>query len=447
MTAAGVAEVTPKICFYGDDFTGATDTLATATQAGLRSILFLRIPTARQLHVAGTLDCLGIAGAARAMGMAEMEAELEPVAAFFAGRAAVTHYKICSTFDSAPQTGNIGTALRIWQRHVPNRFVAMIGGQPNLDRYCVFSHLFAAVRKGGEVFRIDRHDTMRRHPVTPLHESDLRLHLLAQQLRVTAIHYPAYGLTDAALDEQVEQSVASGSDAILFDIAETAHLTAVGRVMWQRALRQPLLAIGASSVVQALCSYWQQQGQLPAANISHTGSIAAADGPVFVLAGSLSPVTTTQVEAARSFRHVLLDAQRLIGQDEQYIAEQLQSIAVQLRAGFNVLAGTAAAHAGRQLLDTPDAARRLAQAGGDFLRRLLQLVPLRRVGVAGGDTSSYALKALDVWGLSYLGNLAPGVALCQAHADTPHLHGMQVMLKGGQMGSVDLFELLVHGRP
>ncbi|WP_050465126.1 four-carbon acid sugar kinase family protein [Herbaspirillum autotrophicum] len=447
MTPAGMDTATPRICFYGDDFTGATDTLATATQAGLRSILFLRIPSAAQLRAAGTLDCLGIAGAARAMDAAEMETELEPVATFFAGRAPVTHYKICSTFDSAAQVGNIGVALRIWRRHIPNRFVAIVGGQPNLDRYCAFSHLFAAVRKGGEVVRIDRHDTMRRHPVTPLHESDLRLHLQAQQLRVAAIHYPVYARGDDALDQQIEQKLTTSSDAMLFDIAEAAHLAPVGRVIWQRAVRQPLLAIGASSVVQALCSHWQQQGQLPSATTVSRDNVAATDGPVFVLAGSLSPVTAMQIAAATSFRHVMLDAQSLIDGDEQYIAAALQSIAVQLRAGLHVLACTAAADGGRKLLDAPDAARRLAHAGGEFLRRLLQLMPLRRVGVAGGDTSSYALKALDIWGLSYLGNLAAGVALCQTHADASHLHGMQLMLKGGQMGGADLFELLVHGQP
>jgi len=447
MTSAGVGTVTPRLCFYGDDFTGATDTLATAAQAGLRSILFLSVPTAAQLHAAGALDCLGIAGAARAMGAAEMAAELEPVAAFFAGRAPVTHYKICSTFDSAVQVGNIGVALRIWRRHISNPFVAMVGGQPSLDRYCAFSHLFAAVRKGGEVVRIDRHDTMCRHPVTPLHESDLRLHLQAQQLHVAAIHYPVYAEGDDALDQQIEQKLATAPDAMLFDIAEAAHLAPVGRVIWQRALQQPLLAIGASSVVQALCSHWQQQARLPLVTTVRHDKIAAADGPVFVLAGSLSPVTATQIAAATSFRQVRLDAQRLVDGDEQYIVEELQSIAVQLRAGLHVLACTAAADGTRKLLATPDAARRLAQAGGEFLRRLLQLVPLRRVGVAGGDTSSYALKALDVWGLSYLGKLAAGVALCQTHADTSHLHGMQLMLKGGQMGSADLFELLAHGRP
>jgi len=38
------------------------------------------------------------------------------------------------------------------------------------------------------------------------------------------------------------------------------------------------------------------------------------------------------------------------------------------------------------------------------------------------------------------------VALCRAHADTAQLDGVELMLKGGQMGTPDLFELLVEGR-
>ena len=68
----------PRIAWYGDDFTGATDTLATATQGGLRALLFLRVPTPEMLAAAGALDCIGIAGASRSMAPADMENELRP---------------------------------------------------------------------------------------------------------------------------------------------------------------------------------------------------------------------------------------------------------------------------------------------------------------------------------------------------------------------------------
>ena len=70
--------------WYGDDFTGASDTLATLAGAGLRAMLFLGVPSPRHVAAAGPLDALGIAGAARAMDAAAMRAELEPVARFLA---------------------------------------------------------------------------------------------------------------------------------------------------------------------------------------------------------------------------------------------------------------------------------------------------------------------------------------------------------------------------
>ena len=93
----------------------------------------------------------------------------------------------------------------------------------------------------------------------------------------------------------------------------------------------------------------------------------------------------------------------------------------------------------------PAAPTELAQGCGTLLRAVLDAVPLQRVGVAGGDTSSYALGVLDAWGLAYGGTLAPGVPLCRIRSDAPHMDGLEIMLKGGQMGASDLFDTLVHG--
>src|SRR4051812_39941199 len=194
-------KTSPRLGWYGDDFTGATDTLAVLTQAGLRAMLFLGVPSDAQLARAadalgGPLDAVGIAGAARSMPPARMAAELEPVGAFFARLAPpVLHYKVCSTFDSAPGIGSIGAAVRALRPHVQNPLVSIVGGQPSLGRYCAFSNLFAAAGRGGAVERIDRHPTMRQHPVTPMQEADLRRHLALQGLEpVAALHYPTYAL-------------------------------------------------------------------------------------------------------------------------------------------------------------------------------------------------------------------------------------------------------------
>jgi uncharacterized protein YgbK (DUF1537 family) len=80
----------PKIAFYGDDFTGASDTVATLAQAGLRAILFCGVPTPEQFRRAGALDAFGIAGAARSMPPDAMRAELSIVGPFLCASGALS---------------------------------------------------------------------------------------------------------------------------------------------------------------------------------------------------------------------------------------------------------------------------------------------------------------------------------------------------------------------
>ena len=450
-----------KVAYYGDDFTGATDTLATAARAGLRAMLFLQPPSPAHVERAGELDCLGIAGAARSMTREEMCAELAPVAAFF-DRLPVPllHYKICSTFDSSPDVGNIGTAIGILRTCAPNALVAIVGGQPNLGRYCVFGNLFAAAGAGGAVYRIDRHPTMSRHPVTPMREGDLRVHLAQQGLAaIPSIDYLEYERGADALEAALDAHLAQGPCAVLFDVARVDDLASIGRALWQRARRERMLAVGPSSVLQALAAHWdatRTTGERPAA----VPTAGPAAGPVFVLAGSLSPITARQVAAARSYQRVHVDARPLAANDRDYICAIAAHAARLLAAGSNVLAVTAdepAADARGQRDDATAArddtagaatsGRAIALASGRLVGEVLQRVPVGRLGIAGGDTSSHAVLALGAWGLSYAAQLAEGVALCRLHIDNPALDGLEVMLKGGQMGPVEILEHLVHGVP
>jgi len=430
--------VAPRYAWYGDDFTGATDTLATLAEGGQRALLFLGVPDARRLAAAGPLDALGIAGVARALGPAAMRAELEPVAGFFATLGApLLHYKCCSTFDSAPEVGNLATALRLLGRAAKQPLVPIVGGQPGLGRYCVFGHLYASAGPGGEVFRIDRHPTMSRHPVTPMHESDLRRHLAAQGLDgIARIDWRIFVGAPEDFDARVERQLAGHAGAVLFDVLQDAHLHLLGGWLARRAAAGSLLVLGASSVAQALIAHGQSVGgEVPA-----LPRIAAADGPVFVLAGSQSPVTAGQVErAAPAYQGLAIDAARLVA-EPAHLDAVAGSCAAALQGGRDVLAHTGAVRAGGP------GATAVAEAGGRLLVEVLRRVPqLRRVGVAGGDTSSHALRALGPWALSCLGRLADGVPLVRAHADDPRLDGLELMLKGGQMGPPDLFGTLRSG--
>src|SRR5438067_10399171 len=68
-----------------------------------------------------------------------------------------------------------------------SRFVPLVVGAPSLGRYCVFGNLFARCGAESEPFRLDRHPSMSRHPITPMDEADLRLHLAKQTNKSIAL--------------------------------------------------------------------------------------------------------------------------------------------------------------------------------------------------------------------------------------------------------------------
>jgi len=458
----------PWYGYYGDDFTGATDTLAQLARAGLRAILFMAMPTGEQLSAAGPLDAVGVAGTARSMGTEALEAELGPVGAGFAALGVrVLHYKVCSTFDSSPRTGSIGVAINVLRRSFPNPLVAIIGGQPDLRRYCVFGNLFAAAGAASTLYRIDRHPTMSRHPVTPMDEADLRLHLQAQGLRnVGLIDCTTYVRPLTERVAMLDAELAQHPDAVLFDALETAHLPLIGELIAPHAQCSPMLIVGASSVAQALAGTslalelkakaktkleielqaepkFEPEPRRQLVNRRDVPRVpAAAKGPVFILAGSLSPLTAQQIAHASAFEKIELAPERMCGDAAPaYLDEILKPIAAALHAGRHVLAFTR--RVGEPQSTGHDDPRTLALACGQLLRRVLEATQLHRVAVAGGDTSSYAMQQLDAWGLSYLSRVCPGVALTRLHSDRPYLDGLEIVLKGGQMGDVDLFERLL----
>lgn len=417
------AKRTPLYGWYGDDFTGSTDTLATLAERGFRALLFLHEPSEAQLAAAGSLDAIGIAGATRAMAPEAIVAELTEIGRFFAGQGVgLMHYKCCSTFDSAPHIGSIGAAVAALKPFFPNPLVPILGGQPNLGRFCLFGNLFAA-GGDGTVHRIDRHPTMSRHPVTPMAEADLRRHLAAQGLtEIGLVDYRGYADGSVTLATPPD-----GSPAVLFDVATEADLTAIGGLLATSLGNGPMLAVGASSVARVFAAgHGKAVVTAPAADATGRGT-----GPVLALVGSLSPVTRAQVEAAQGYAMLSVDAGRLLA-DESYGAE-LRAAALSKLGQGDVMLVT------EQPEGAPAAASAVAEATGALLAAIIAEASLGRLVIAGGDTSTMAIRALPLWGLSYRGPCVPGAPLCRAHSDDARLDGLEIVLKGGQMGPAGFF--------
>ena len=93
------------------------------------------------------------------------------------------------------------------------------------------------------------------------------------------------------------------------------------------------------------------------------------------------------------------------------------------------------------------ARHRLGRKLGAILRRLVTEQRLKRAVIAGGDTSSHALGQLGVEALTVKVPLpeTPGSPLCVAHSRDKAVDGLEIALKGGQIGSDGYFETIRRG--
>lgn len=450
------------LAFYGDDFTGSTDALEVLTRAGARCVLFIAPPTPEQLAEYPGLQAMGIAGRARSLAPAEMETELRP--AFLALRqsgARHVHYKVCSTFDSSPAIGSIGRAIDVGAQIFGSRFVPVVVGAPALGRYTVFGNLFARMGIGsnGAIYRLDRHPSMSRHPITPAHESDLRLHL-AQQTpkRMGLVDILAVEQGDAAAQTALEGALAGGAEVVFIDLLSAHQLPVVGALLDRAGPRQsaPLFSVGSSGVEMALAAHAAAHGRLTA--VTNWPDPGAAE-PLLVGSGSCSPVTEAQIAKAldHGFAEVALDTAGLADPSGAAATEQasIAEVLVHLRAKRSVIVHTSRGAADARLAPTAAALAKTGQSAasaevlgtalGRVLRGALAQSPVRRLIIAGGDTSSYVGRGLGIEAAEMIAPLVPGAPLCQVRAPGSPADGLQVAFKGGQVGSVDFFLTATRG--
>ncbi len=458
-----------KLAFYGDDFTGSTDALEVLAFAGMQTALLLQPPTPEVLAHFPPLDAVGVAGDSRAMTPSEMCAQLPPVFEALARCGApIVHYKVCSTFDSAPGVGSIGRAMEVSLPIFRNRFIPVVGSTPALQRYCLFGHLFARAGTDGRIYRIDRHPIMSVHPVTPAEDSDLVVHLGRQTaMSIGSLAFPAIEsgiesaiaalegvLGNVSADVSLEQP-----QAVLIDSASDTQQSTVGGLLERLAAQEaPLFVVGPSGVEYALTQWWRMHGQLGTSDPAYE-HFAAVD-QVLAISGSASKLSMQQIDAALAagFYGVAIDSVALLddtrwqGAADALIAEVLRA----LGDGHSVLLHTARGPDDARIEQTLTALRargwsteRARQEGGRLLgqrlgqiaRAILQQRPLRRLLLSGGDTSSQVTQALAPAGLVVAARLTRGAPLCRFVAPgVAWLDGVEVALKGGQMGDANFFE-------
>ena len=454
MTAASLWPDGPLLAYYGDDFTGSTDAMEAMTAAGVPTVLFLATPDAGLLARFPDARCVGIAGSSRGRSPEWMDAELpKAFSALAALRAPILHYKVCSTFDSSAAIGSIGRAIELGTQAMPGRWSPTIVGAPRLKRYQVFGNLFAAV--DGVGYRLDRHPTMSRHPVTPMGESDLRRHLAAQTTRRIEL-IDMLQLREGTAAQRAETLAGDDVPIVLIDVLDDETLAAAGRLVWQRR-GDGVFSASSSGLQYALAAHWRELGLLP--NEPSLPEPSAARS-IAVVSGSCSPVTASQIAWARAYGFHTERLRLPNALDEQLREAEIERVVAiataALQQGTSPLIFSAegpdddtvtrfdqiAQQAG---LARPEAARRVGATLAEVMKRLLDRTRLDRIVIAGGDSSGEVAIALDIDALTVIAGLSPGAPLCRAWSTNADRDGLEIVLKGGQMGRDDFFGLARGG--
>jgi uncharacterized protein YgbK (DUF1537 family) len=412
------------LAYYGDDFTGSTDVLESLAVAGIDTELFV------DAAIRGPARAVGLASLSRTFTPAEMNDRLPGAfATLAAARPRFVHYKVCSTFDSSPTVGSIGRAIELGRRVMPARWTPLVVAAPHLGRWCAFGNLFARSGLASPAYRLDRHPTMSRHPVTPMDEADLRLVLARQtSLPVTLVELPTVEQGTEAMLAAIERAP---DGVVLFDATTATHLAAIGHTLdtLQRREAAALFVAGSSGVEAALVAAGVI-GPSPGADARAEPAVLPP-GPLLVVSGSRSPVTARQMAAAieAGFHDVPLVASE---DDAAHDAA--------------VTSATTAHRAGRSVIFRPGEGDWSALAGaalgrllGRIAGRILDAAPVRRVVVAGGDTSGEVARQLGISSLRFIAPLAPGAPWCRVTSTRPAIDGAAFAFKGGQVGRDEFF--------
>lgn len=436
------------LSYYGDDLTGSTDVMEALASNGVETVLFMDVPDETLLKRFGHCRAIGLAGTSRSETPDWMEENLTPAFRWLKSlNAAICHYKVCSTFDSSPKVGNIGKAVEIGKALFHQPYVPVLVGAPQLKRYTTFGHLFAAYQ--GEVYRIDRHPVMSRHPVTPMAEADLRLHMKDQTALKTELADLSM-LAAADADQRIDALCEIADGMVLFDVDSPESQSHAGRQLWRLKREGGWFVAGSSGVEYALLMAWNSAGL---AKGRATFPLPGKADRIAVVSGSVSPTTERQIRHAtqNGFAGINLDPLELLGENSDAALEKAVNSGLEgLRRGESVILNTAlgpSADRGGDIDRIPGSRHRLGRLLGTILRRLVEEQHLTRAVIAGGDTSSHALKELHVQALTTLLPLpqTPGSPLCTAHGTHAPTNGLQIALKGGQVGSDGYFSQIRDG--
>jgi uncharacterized protein YgbK (DUF1537 family) len=403
-----------------DDFTGATDVASMLVRAGMRTLQVIGVPQG----AAPDADAVVIALKSRTT--LPDDAVRESLAALKwlqAAGARQFYFKYCSTFDSTP-AGNIGPVAEALMHALGTDFAIACPAFPENGRTVFRGHLFVQDQLLSD-------SGMRTHPLTPMTDSNL-VRVLQAQSRSPV------GLVRHDTVAQGADAVRARFDALRADGVRLAVADAIDNddlhVLARACADHPLITAG-SGVALGLPAVYAERGWLQpdaqAATLPSVGGLCA------VVSGSCSSATNAQV------RHWLQSGRPGFKVDALALA-QGEPVATQALAwaGERLAGGPVLVYATSTSAEVAAVQEQLGvERAGHLVEDCLATVAaglaecgVRRLVVAGGETSGAVVQALGVTTLRIGAPIDPGVPWTQADG-----RPLLLALKSGNFGSVDFF--------
>ena len=411
----------PLLGVIADDFTGATDVAGMLVQAGMATLLTTGVPEA-----GAALDADAVVVALKSRTSSAADAVRDSLSALDRLRAAGCrrfYFKVCSTFDSTPR-GNIGPVAEALMAALDADFAIACPAFPENGRSVYRGHLFV-----GDLLLSD--SGMREHPLTPMTDANLVRWLQAQTKgRVGLLRHDAVAAGVDAVGACMAALIAEGVRIAIADAIDNGDL----RTLAAACADLPLLVAGSGLALGLPAAYAARGWLRPDATVA---ALPTVGGHAAVLSGSCSTATNAQVQhwlqAGRpAFRIDALQLAQGTPQAAQALAwaEPLlptQPVLVYATASADEVKAT------QQQLGV-ERAGVLVEACLAEVATGLHERGVRRLVVAGGETSGAVTLALQVQRLRVGTPIDPGVPWTQAEG-----RPLLLALKSGNFGSVDFF--------
>lgn len=408
----------PSLACIADDYTGAAELASSLQRVGLRTVLLFGAPGPEQ--PCPPCDAVIVALKSRTLPVQDaVSLTLQVNTWLQAHGVRQLFFKYCSTFDSTPG-GNIGPVASALDSVYGSSTVVFCPATPEQGRTVYQGHLFVYNRLLSDT-------PMRHHPLTPMKKSNV-VTLLQEQV-------------DVGVGQVTYQTIATGSEAVgghfgrlleqdtrfvVADALDDEDLDVLAQ-----ACREHRLVTGAVGLARALGRLHVTTDQRSAVTVPHHS------GPTVVLAGSCSQRTLEQIAwMSQTYPSLKIDA-HAVAQGHDVLDDAVDWAQNHLARGPALIYSSATPAELEQLKAThpdTDVAGALEQVMGNLAGRLVEL-GIRRIVVAGGETTGAVLESLGIDAVDVGPELDPGVPWVITRAEPK----LAVLPKAGNFGLEDMF--------